>query len=66
MFAIAVNALAAEESDLRRAATGRWGHWEDGERREARSLLWVPLLLALLVLHLHLLVGRRALREEPS
>ncbi len=52
----AVNALAAEESDLRRAKSGRWGGWNERRAtgRESRSVAWVLLLAATAggVLHL--------------
>lgn len=51
----AVNALAAAESDLRGAASGRWGSWADpeGELWAERPLGWLFVLLALAVLLLH-------------
>ena len=56
-----VNALAAEESDLRRAASGRWGDWKDdgAARWESRNAAWVLLLLAAAGLVLHLVWSRR-------
>ncbi len=53
----AVNALAADESDLRRAASGRWGGWDDaagGMLWGYRPLAWLCQLLALGLLVLHL------------
>ena len=51
----AVNALAAEESDLRQATSGRWGSWQSDETRwELRDLTWIPALLAVACLLLHL------------
>ncbi len=56
----AVNALAATESDLRRAASGRWGSWSDqaAARWEVRSVAWVLLLVASAGLVLHLAWSR--------
>lgn len=52
----AVNALAAEESDLRRAESGRWGGWSDdaAELREMRGVAWMLLLAAVAGLVLHM------------
>jgi Aerotolerance regulator N-terminal len=52
----ACNALAREESDLRKCASGRWGDWLDETtlRLEYRSIAWVFLLGALLVASLHM------------
>ena len=52
----AVNALAADESDLSACATGQWGEWsEDTERRlEETSAVWIFGLLALALLTTHL------------
>ncbi len=56
----AVNALAAGESDLRRAASGRWGGWQDGAARwQRRGVGWVLLLLAAAGLVLHLIWSDR-------
>lgn len=45
----AVNFMAPSESDLRFAATGEWGQWEDSEetRKQYSSVLWLFVLLAL-------------------
>ncbi len=58
----AVNALAAEESDLRRAQSGRWGGWSDDAavRWQTRSVAWVLLLIAAAGLVLHLLWSGQA------
>ncbi len=52
----AVNALAAEESDLRRAESGRSGGWRDDDAvsRQRRGVAWVLLLLAAAGMVLHL------------
>ena len=58
----AVNALAAEESDLRHVASGRWGDWSDdaAQRWRRRGVGWIPLLLSAAGLVLHLVwTGRR-------
>jgi hypothetical protein len=59
----AVNALAAAESDLRQAASGRWGGWEEpgGERWAERPVGWVFVLAAaaLMLAHLYVADGRR-------
>lgn len=61
---LAVNFLSAEESNLDRQVTGRWGQWKDARviQYEYESVLWIFLLLALLVLtwHLALLARSRA------
>ena len=51
-----VNAIAADESDLSAAVTGKWGAWsEDTERRMAEaSAVWMFGLLALALLGTHL------------
>ena len=55
------NALSWEESDLTRCASGRWGNWTDTTpgREEHRSIAWVLLLLAMLLLTLHLALTQR-------
>jgi hypothetical protein len=64
-FSFAVNALNAEESDLRECESGAWGDWldETSLRLEYRSTAWLWLLLALgaVASHLYLVsrVGRR-------
>jgi hypothetical protein len=54
-YAFAVNALKREESDLTRAASGRWGNWANATalRWEYRSVTWALLLLALGALAAH-------------
>lgn len=49
-WSFAVNFLAADESDLSSAKSGRWGKWEtDTEaRNQYASVLWLFVLLALL------------------
>ncbi len=58
----AVNALAAEESDLRRAASGRWGGWQDDAVAggwQRRGIGWALLLLAAAGMVLHLVWSRK-------
>jgi len=62
----AVNAVAAGESDLRAAASGRWGSWDAAGvagrgDRGWRAAWWIPAFLAfgLLALHLGWTGGRR-------
>src|SRR6266540_2627148 len=65
-YSFAANALRREESDLTRAASGRWGNWANATalQREYRSVAWVLLLLALSVLAVHAwLIARRELRR---
>jgi len=54
-YSFAVNALAREESDLTRAAFGRWGNWVKSAdlQWEYRNMSWAPLLLAMIVLAIH-------------
>ena len=58
----AVNILRREESDLTKCVTGRWGEWtEDGAPAPAiYHLLWIPLLIVLGVLTLHMFLAVRA------
>jgi hypothetical protein len=60
----AVNALAADESDMASCASGQWGQWrEDSERRfEEASVTWMFGLgaLALMAVHLFLLARGKA------
>jgi hypothetical protein len=61
-YAFAANALQREESDLAQAASGRWGNWANAAalQWEYRSVAWVLLLLAMIVLAIHAwLVARR-------
>src|SRR5262249_43021337 len=53
--AFAANVLYREESDLRKAATGRFGDWIDelALRLEYQNVSWVALLLVLALLALH-------------
>ncbi len=62
-YALAANALQREESDLAQAASGRWGNWANAValQWEYRSVAWVLLLLAMIVLAIHAwLVWRNA------
>src|SRR5262247_434424 len=62
-YSFAANALRREESDLTRAASGRWGNWANATalQWEYRSVAWVLLLLALSVLAVHAwLIARRS------
>jgi len=61
-YSFAANALRREESDLTRAAPGRWGNWANARalQWEYRSVAWVLLLLALVALAVHAwLIARR-------
>src|SRR5262245_35035289 len=65
-YSFAANALRREESDLTRAASGRWGNWANATalQWEYRSVAWMLLLLALSVLAVHAwLIARRGLRR---
>lgn len=65
----AANALAPGESDLRQAATGRWGKWLQTEATLAayRSVAWLLMVAALGVLVVHLaLAGRARSRGEAD
>src|SRR5262249_26318480 len=56
---VAVNALSADESDLRECQEGRWGDWLDETtlRQEYRGMTWLLLvaLLGLGCVHLYLM-----------
>jgi Aerotolerance regulator N-terminal len=60
-YSFAANALQREESDLTRAASGRWGDWANATELqwEYRSIGWLLLLLAITVLAIHALVVKR-------
>lgn len=62
-WSLALNALAAQESDLRLAASGRWGDWHESPQfqKESTDLRWAFLLPALLLssLHMYLVSYRR-------
>jgi hypothetical protein len=57
----AVNALAADESDLSRCVSGRWGDWldETSLRLEYQRIDWILLLLVLAIAIVHLLLVAR-------
>jgi hypothetical protein len=61
-YRYAVNALNKDESDLRKAVTGRWGDWLDDTslRLEYRGVYWALLLVLLAVALAHLLLMARA------
>jgi hypothetical protein len=64
-YSFAANALGREESDLTRAASGRWGNWANATalQWEYRSVAWALLLLALSALAVHAwLIARKTLR----
>ncbi len=54
-YNFAANALQRDESDLTRAASGRWGNWANAAafQGEYRSVAWALLLLTLIVLAIH-------------
>ncbi|MCI0683453.1 MAG: BatA domain-containing protein [Gemmataceae bacterium] len=58
----AVNVLRREESDLTKSVTGRWGTWSDDVATAPAiyNLAWIPLLVALAVLTLHMALAVRA------
>jgi hypothetical protein len=60
---LSVNALAADESDLSRCATGQWGNWSNdpAERLAETSAVWIFGLLALAFLagHMYLVASAR-------
>lgn len=65
-YSFAANALRREESDLTRAASGRWGNWANATalQWEYRGVAWALLLLALVALAVHAwLIARRELRR---
>jgi hypothetical protein len=55
-YRFACNAVSRDESDLRGAASGRWGNWNDSSEHQDRrlSLRWAFGLLALAILGGHL------------
>jgi hypothetical protein len=57
----AVNALAADESDLSGCTSGRWGDWldETSLRLEYQSIAWILLLLVVAIVTVHLLLVAR-------
>jgi hypothetical protein len=64
----AVNALAADESDLSGCVSGRWGDWldETSLRLEYQSVSWILLLLVLALALLHLLLVGRSSRGKNN
>jgi Aerotolerance regulator N-terminal len=60
-YSFAANTLQREESDLTRAASGRWGDWANATELqwEYRSIGWFLLLLAMIVLAIHALLVKR-------
>jgi Aerotolerance regulator N-terminal len=60
-YSFAANALQREESDLTRAASGRWGDWANATELqwEYRNIGWLLLLLAMTVLAIHALLVKR-------
>ena len=61
----AVNALAADESDLTSCVSGRWGDWldETSLRLEYQSIAWLLLLLVLGIALIHLFLVARSPRR---
>jgi hypothetical protein len=64
-YPFACNFLSAEESDLRKATTGRWGTWVDDHslRTDYYSLVWLLLLMCLGLLTVHLWLANKDLRS---
>jgi hypothetical protein len=60
VYSVSANVLDANESDMRKAETGRWGDWLDETtlRMEYRGASWLLLLLLLAVACVHLVVMR--------
>lgn len=60
-YQFAVNALRREESDLQTCVTGRWGVWHEdpGTAPALVHLAWIPMLLVLGVLTLHMALATR-------
>jgi hypothetical protein len=60
-----VNALAADESDLSRCVSGRWGDWLDDTslRLEYQNIAWILLLLVLAIALFHLFLAARGPRR---
>ncbi|MCL2348281.1 MAG: BatA domain-containing protein [Planctomycetaceae bacterium] len=58
---------ASEESDLTQAVTGVWGGWLDQEtlRTDYKNMLWLPLLIASVLLFLHLVIIARNRFKNP-
>lgn len=64
-YPFAVNALSKEESDLTAAKSGKWGKWQEADLFwwEYRSVDWLFLLIALVLLTIHSLITSRRLGE---
>jgi hypothetical protein len=60
-YALAVNALNRDESDLTGCIPGKWGDWldETSIHLEYRSVVWAVLLVLLGVMTLHLILAAR-------
>jgi hypothetical protein len=65
-YSFAVNALSRDESDLSTCASGRWGEWTEqaGQETEDRSVAWILLLVAAVVLTVHLVVAAGTARKR--
>lgn len=57
---LAVNLLAARESDLTQQRTGQWGAWDEKAKanQHSRPLAWLLLVLALIGLGVHLMAAK--------
>ncbi len=59
-YNFAANALSRQESDLTKCASGSWDGWNAGVQDiQQRSIAWVLVLLALIVLAAHLVLASR-------
>lgn len=57
---LAANLLSATESDLTQCRQGQWGGWDQaaGTNPNRRPLSWLPLIIALALLAIHLMVSK--------
>ncbi|AQT68466.1 hypothetical protein STSP2_01630 [Anaerohalosphaera lusitana] len=61
-YAFAANPISPAESDLSTLAEGVWGKWQDAEKFwwEYRSIDWLPLIIALVLLSIHRILTSRS------
>ena len=61
-YRFAVNVLQPDESDLTQSVTGRWGQWSDEPATAPAidQLAWIPMLIALGILTLHMVLAVRS------